>query len=277
MLPAALDYASRGWQIFPLKPRAKEPATRRGFYDATTNPATLCRWFERYPYNIGVRTGTISGIFVVDIDGDQGVAGLQHIEAKHGPLPPTLISITGRGNHFWFITVSPIPCSTAKIGAGIDVKADGGYVVLPPSIHPTGKAYQWVDPSIPPARAPEWLLHLARTAKPVPISERAQVLIRRPSNGQPSSYGLAALDAEIKILAATAPGSRNHALNRCAFRLFQLVAGGELDRDQVVDQLVDACHRNGLVQDDGLRSVRLTLRSAYRAGIVYPRSRNGAA
>ena len=76
---------------------------------------------------------------------------------------------------------------------------------------------------------------------------------------------------------AAPPGARNHALNRCSFRLFQLVAGGELDRAIVVDRLIDASHRNGLVKDDGLRSVMATIRSGAGAGLKFPRSRSGAA
>ena len=120
-LSNVLNYAARGWQVFPLKPQLKEPATARGFYDATNNPATLRRWFEKFPYNIGVRTGTASGVFVVDIDGDQGAASLRMLEAQHGALPATLISTTGKGAHYWFIADGPIPCSTGKLAAGIDV------------------------------------------------------------------------------------------------------------------------------------------------------------
>ena len=74
----------------------------------------------------------------------------------------------------------------------------------------------------------------------------------------------------------TPPGSRNHALNRAAFSLFQLVAGGELDRDEVIEHLIDACHRNGLVKDDGLPSVVATIHSGARAGMQHPRSRGAA-
>src|SRR5262245_43927396 len=77
VLQAALNYAARGWQAFPLKPRSKEPATKRGLHDATTNPETLRRWFGRgFPYNIGVRTGLASGVFVVDLDGAEGITNI---------------------------------------------------------------------------------------------------------------------------------------------------------------------------------------------------------
>ena len=123
-----------------------------------------------------------------------------------------------------------------------------------------------------------WLVRLAR-AKPVPtITERAVATIRSPDRtGPPGAYGLAALDGEVAALAAVAPGSRNHALNLASFRLFQLVAGGELDGDAVAERLVDACQCNGLIADDGLASVLATIRSGRCAGLQHPRRRRGAA
>ena len=202
---------------------------------------------------------------------------LRALEAQHGKLPATWISSTGRGWHVWLRYTAPIPSSTGRIAPSLDVKADGGYVVAPPSIHPSGRAYTWlVPPEGEPAEAPGWLVTLARKRPTPSISERAIASIRRP-NGKPDRYGAAALDREIAALAATAPGSRNAALNRASFCLFQLVAGGELDGRDVADRLVEACHRNGLVKDDGLRAVVATIRSGSRAGLQHPRSRSGAA
>ena len=114
-------------------------------------------------------------------------------------------------------------------------------------IHPNGKIYRWIGASIVPTNAPGWLFQLARK-KPAPtISERALSTIR-PRNGEPNAYGLAALDREIETLAGAPAGTRNGVLNCCSFRLFQLVAGGELDRVHVIERLIDACHRNGLIE-----------------------------
>jgi hypothetical protein len=114
------------------------------------------------------------------------------------------------------------------------------------------------------AVSPNWLIELFRR-KPS-ISERAVAAMTPPTDSSPGSwtkaYGSAALDREIAALAATAPGVRNHALNRTAFRLSQLVAGGELGDAEVFHGLIDACRRNGLIDDDGERSVRATIRSA---------------
>ena len=121
-----------------------------------------------------------------------------------------------------------------------------------------------------------WLVQIAR-AKPVPtITERALATIRPGSSNSttsPGAYGLAALNAEVAALAAVAPGSRNHALNLASFRLFQLVAGGELDGNVVADHLLAACHCNSLIADDGLASVLATIRSGRRAGLQCPRKR----
>jgi hypothetical protein len=93
MIGIVLDYAARGFQCFPVRPAAKEPATRNGFKDATANPATLRRWFNgAYSYNVGIRTGVPSGVFVLDVDGDQGASNLRELETFHGGLPSTLTS-----------------------------------------------------------------------------------------------------------------------------------------------------------------------------------------
>jgi hypothetical protein len=98
---AALDYAGRnGWSVFPLWPRSKKPACRRDYKDATTNPATIRRWWLAQDYNIGIATGLISGVWVFDVDGATGAATLGDLETKNGNLPATLISVTSAGPHF---------------------------------------------------------------------------------------------------------------------------------------------------------------------------------
>jgi hypothetical protein len=275
LLDAALIYATAGLAVFPCKPRDKVPATPRGFHDATTNPATIRRFWRITDGNIGMPTGAISGFWVLDIDpgGDEHI---QRLQDEHGPLPPTREVITGRGGrHLWFRYTKPIQSSASRVAEGIDVRADGAYVIVPPSTHENGRAYEWSGNSEAAlAIAPDWLVALTR--KRPSIAERAVASIKVP--GCPSeAYGNAALDAEIAALATTVPGSRNHALNRAAFCLYQLVGGGELDGKAVEQRLVGACGDNGLIADDGLRSVTATIRSGARAGLQYPRSRSGRA
>jgi putative DNA primase/helicase len=271
---AALAYAGQGFAVFPCGVRSKDPVVARGFYSATCNPQTIQRLWRQADRNVAIRTGMASALWVLDIDGHAGEASMQAIEAQHGALPPTRQVVTGKGHHLWFICDSPIPCSASRVGPNIDVRGDSGYIIAPPSVHPSGHVYTFVDPTIAIATAPGWLVDLAQKRK---ISERAVASMRssRPSQ-LPGVYGQAALDREADALANVPPGARNDSLNLAAFRLFQLVAGGELDRDQVAERLIDACHRNGLVRDDGLQSVHKTVRSGYRAGMQHPRSRGAA-
>jgi hypothetical protein len=271
-LATALDYAARGFAVFPCWPQSKAPACRRGFKDATTNPATVRRWWIARPdYNVAFATGITSGVWVLDIDGSIGAVALADLEAKHGPLPSTLCSITASGTHFWFRADGSIPSSVARIAAGLDVRADGSCVLAPPSVHPDGPVYRWTNDR-PPAPAPEWLIRLTRKPAPTPITSQ----IRRPCHAD--AYVRAALDAEIGALAHTPPGARNHALNRASFCLHQLVAGGELDANEVRARLVEAATINGLMTDpaDGPRSVERTIASGAHAGLMHPRSRRGA-
>ena len=258
--------------MFPLNPRTKKPATKRGFYDATTNPETIRRFWRVTDRNIGIATGAMSGFWILDID-PGGEDHLGRLEAEHGKLPPTRNVITGSGGrHLWFKYTEPMQCSAGRVAPQIDVRGDLGYCVSPPSIHENGRRYEWLtDPAAPVAVAPEWLIALTR--KKPPISERARK--QPPHSSFRGAYGAAALDAEVAALAAAVPGTRNVALNRASFVLFQLVAGGELDADVVEDRLVQACHVNGLIADDGLRSVKKTIASGAQAGIRHPRGRSG--
>jgi hypothetical protein len=258
LIDAALAYAAAGLPVFPCVPRGKRPAIPRGFLAATTNPETIRRYWRLADRNIGIPTGSISGFWILDIDQPDGESSLRALEAKHGPLPATVEAITGSGGrHLWFRYTCAIQSTAARIAPGIDTRGDGGFVIAPPSIHESGRAYAWSVDSVTRRK----------------ISERALDSIAIRHSTDLSAYGRAALEREIAALAATAPGARNNALNVTAFRLFQLVAGGELDGHEVTERLVDASHRNGLVKDDGLRSVVLTIRSGSRAGLQSPRSR----
>jgi hypothetical protein len=278
-LGAALTYARSGLRVFPLEAGGKKPALRGGFHAATTNPETIKRLWRISDRNIGIPTGQISGIWVLDIDhNDHGGAGSLHVlEAEHGRLPGTRTVLTPRGGrHLWFRYTEPIPTTAGKIAPHVDTRGDGGYVVAPPSIGVNGRAYEWVgDFEHDLALAPDWLIDLARR-KPT-ISDRAVSAIRRPTESSSNRYGAVALEREVIALEATPAGQRNDALNRAAFRLFQLVSGGELNGEHVVEHLVGSCHRNGLIADDGERAVRAAIRSAANAGLKFPRARKGAA
>jgi Bifunctional DNA primase/polymerase, N-terminal len=272
LFAAALDYASRGLPVFPCMPRGKMPAVARGFRAATTNPATIRRYWTDPERNIGIPTGMPSGLWVLDIDGVEGEASLSALEAEHGAIPKTRVSTTSRGRHVWFACHEPIPSNAGRIGPRLDVRGDGGYLIAPPSVHSSGHCYAFRgDPWQELAAAPQWLIDAAGARPERTITERAVAMIHPPC--ATGAYGNAALRTEIAALAATPPGFRNQALNRAAFNLFQLVAGGELSEAEVIEALEQACEVNGLARDDGWGSVRATIRSGRRAGMQYPRSR----
>jgi len=265
---AARAYARRGWLVFPCVPGGKTPATPNGFYAATTNPATIARWWGANPaYNIGVRCGAGSRLWVVDLDGP-GADVLRCLIDANSPLPATLIAATASGRHLYFGADRDLPSTAGKIGQGVDTRGRGGYVIAPPSVHSSGAVYRWVT-DLAPAAPPDWLIKLATRPTVIINSER------RPWSAPISAdaYGRAALASEIEILATTRPGSRNHQLNASAFSLSQLVAGGVLSASAVSAGLINGCERNGLWAEDGPKQCRATIASGAKTGLQHPRGR----
>lgn len=183
---AALWYAERyGFAVFPCHwiesgsrcscgdagcaSPAKHPLTEHGCKDATKDPPQLRSWWKRWPEaNAAIATGLVSGVLLLDIDPRHaGDTSLAELEAKHGKLPGTPRVLTGGGGaHIWFKYPddTPIPNSAGRLGSGIDVRGDGGYVIAPPSVHASGNLYRWeisarID-ELPLAEVPRWLLRL---------------------------------------------------------------------------------------------------------------------
>jgi hypothetical protein len=191
----ALALARRGLAVFPCQPRGKEPACQNGFKDGTTDVARINAWWSAYPdLNIAIATGAPSGIFVVDVDDDKdGEASLCALEAEHGALPPTVEAITGNGRHLYFRVGDhgSIACSAGAIGKGIDTRGAGGYVIVPPSVHPSGRRYAWsVDSAAEFADAPEWIYKRVGDSEPrqgKPLEHWHCELTRRIHNGERNS------------------------------------------------------------------------------------------
>lgn len=148
MLALALEYAGYGWHVFPLI--TKEPDGRlapHGFKDATTDEATIRKWWSKQQRaNIGVATGHVSGILVVDVDprhgGDEGLAQIEKEFGSFDDVPCVLTG--GGGKHFYFrMPDKKIRCSAGMVAPGVDIKGDGGYVVAAGSLHESGTRYHW--------------------------------------------------------------------------------------------------------------------------------------
>jgi hypothetical protein len=160
---AAIAYATRGFAVFPCVPRGKVPATCHGCRDATKDVAQIAgQWRENPNYNVAVATGPISGVFVLDVDGADAEASLRKLEERYEVLPETVESITPRCRHLFFkCGNSAVRNSAGGLAPGLDIRGDGGYVVLPPSMHPSGRRYIWsVDSADHFAEAPTWLCYL---------------------------------------------------------------------------------------------------------------------
>jgi hypothetical protein len=161
MVRSALALATKKrLPVFPCQPRDKPPAVANGVKAATTDAEIIQQWWRQLPEaNIGIATGARSGIFILDVDGVDAEAELRKLEAQHGALPATVEVITARGRHAWFkMPAAPIRNSAGKLGPGLDIRATGGYVLAPPSVHLTGRRYEWsVDCASAIASAPSWL------------------------------------------------------------------------------------------------------------------------
>jgi hypothetical protein len=159
---AALKLAERGLRVFPCVERGKEPLIHDNLKRATTDPNVIKGWWSSRPYNIGIATGDGSGIWVLDVDGDEGEETLRHLESELGILPPGVEVVTGAGRHLYFRWPTGIEIRNTQCRLdlpGLDVRGNGGYVLAPPSVHPSGRTYCWsVDSADAFNDAPDWLI-----------------------------------------------------------------------------------------------------------------------
>jgi hypothetical protein len=269
LLASALGYAERGWAVFPCRPRGKEPIIQGGFKSATTDPEQIRQWWEETPKaNIGVAVP--AGVIVVDIDPKAGGSeALEEIrDSVDGELPATLACRTGSGGgHLWFTTDEELKQGAGILGPGLDTRIHGkGYVLVPPSVHPCGKPYRWKDArfaSWSPVPLPEWLAsRLRRNGK-----KKTSTFDLPPAEGT-RAYGEAALEAEVQAVTGAPEGMRNDRLNKAAYALGQLVAGGELDAGMTEAGLLKAARAAGLSDREAAR----TIGSGLQAGAETPRS-----
>lgn len=188
MFDAALEYARRRVPIFPVhsvteegqctcgktvcKSIGKHPRTEHGPKDATCDEQKIRCWYTRWPTaGIALPTGSASLVLVLDVDprhgGDESLAALEY---KYGELPATRESRTGGGGRHLFFRArghETVRNSAGRLGPGLDVRGEGGYVVLPPSSHSLGNRYQWAtETDLVPL--PEWIADLAKKSATQP-------------------------------------------------------------------------------------------------------------
>jgi hypothetical protein len=192
-----VQYARQGWRVFPLRPRGKQPVIDGGFHKATADQATVEAWWTRWPgANIACAPGP-SGFVVIDVDGVEGEALAQSLGLL---AEPTLEVATGRngGRHRWYRHPGGHIGNTG-LGKGLDVRADAGYAILPPSIHPSGQTYRWLGK-----------LEEVATLPPVIVARLQAAKANGASTGTPAR--------DIPLLEAIPEGQRNASLTSFAGR-----------------------------------------------------------
>lgn len=249
MLSAALAQAVAGVPVFPCNPSTKAPLVEGGFQSATTDEDVIRRWWEKWPSAmIGMPTGAVTGIFVLDIDikdGYSGFVSLFTVEGTYQSLPVTkTVTTPSRGEHRYFKYPADIEvkCSTSKVGRCLDIRGQSGYVIIPPSRNAAGKCYEESPADI--ADAPDWLINL--------------ILGRGIS-----SFEKKVRNATTNIRQAES-GTRNETLNREAFQIALAIGDGEGEVLVAHSALSAAAAEIGLDATE----IERTLRSAFSAGLA---------
>jgi hypothetical protein len=254
---AALELAGQGVRVFPCG-ADKSPRTPNGFHDATTNAEAIESWTWDGMIGAGIAPGT----FVLDVDPrNGGDKTLALFKGEGKTLPPTRTVKTKSGGWHHHFTFPEGVALRGKLGPGVDIKKAGkGYVITPPS-----PGYKLANDTVP-VQAPDWLLEEIVVPEVMDGSDEASEPKYFPwEEGTP--YGLAALEREMGRLATSAEGDRNNALNKAAFAMAQLAAGGEISRKRVFNDLANVAPRLGL----DVPEAKATIESGWKAGMAVPR------
>ena len=213
---AALKLGNRGFRVFPIQPQGKKPLVKKWQKIATTDAEMITSWWQRWPNaNIGIACGRESGLWVLDRDGDVGNRSYERYKCK--PLEQTLQVRTGKGIHHYIVWPSegaPIRNSAGRLGEGLDVRGEGGYVVAPPSVHPSGARYEWINAGAklqawtPPKPNGKYTAQLASMAATAADAEPAAPVLARIPAGERND-----------ALAAEAGAMRARGLNEKVIRV----------------------------------------------------------
>lgn len=281
-LTLALSYNDQGLPVFPCRSHAEEnvdqatgeiitlgektPLTPNGFKGATVNRPLIQRMWARFPdAAVGLPTGEKTGFFALDIDnkpgGANGFLWLDEMEAEHGPLPDTArVTSPNGGLHIYYKYVVGTR-NRGALGAGVDIRSEGGYVLAAGSTMANGRSYKWVTDTRDIADAPSWLLDLLL---PKSAPTHTQYSLSSATN---NAYVDAAVDRELADLAGAPMGTRNNALNDAAFSIGTIVGAGALGEAEARALLQDVARGWGR---DWSRCCK-TIENGLKAGILNPR------
>ena len=260
-----------GWQKHPI-----------------TTEVMLRAFLARYPrMGLGLVTGRVSRVLVIDVDGAEGEVTLAELERRYGPLPKGPEVRTARGRHLYFevpenvLIKGTVGEKGRGLGRGLDVRCEGNYVVLPPSVHVTGHVYGWTEGTHPGMLtmpgAPEWLVTWLtlgpprRESTPPPPPPSLSTLRAARSGGSESRgerWSQGALEAECELVRSAPEGTRNATLNRAAFKLATIE---RLDLGEAGRALLEAARVAGLSEFEA----RKTIRSGFEGARANGHARSG--
>lgn len=277
----------------PLNSAGKRPLSGKWQAAPRESLETALRWAAAG--NVGLRTGAASGgLLVIDLD----VAKPEYSEAivKALALPLTITAVTGGGGYHLYFQIPAglaLGNTSGKLAPAVDTRGDGGQVVYPGSVHlGTGRPYGWMHGRSPAdvgvAALPANVLSILQAPKqnfprlaqpaaaapgqPAATSPAAGIPGQPPADAtRQERYGNAAIARQMAAVSAAPAGGRGTALNAAAFALGQLVGGGVLTADQVMNGLLACCVANGLVAKDGRADVEYHIQHSLDAGIADPR------
>ena len=257
----------RGWALTRL--RGKRPIQKGWSKAPKPRRSTVERWALQG--NVGLRTGSVSGIVVIDDDTDDGI-GVAAFK-----LPKTVTVITGSGKrHYYYNYVAGLRNSVSKLADGVDIRADGGQVVFVGSVHPTtGEQYRWAPGRSPkdvpvaelPANVLQQLQHEDAEASHAPGAE--EDASAQGSDEALRRYADGARRRAVEAVALAPEGQRNEVLNKQAFLLGRFVGAGLLDRDVCEKELGAGAAGAGLGEEE----IKATLKSGLDAGTEDPHDR----
>lgn len=272
---ATRAYIKLGLSVIPLigKKPGIESWTRNQHKAATE--VDLAAWKNiNALQNVGIICGSVSRNLVV-LDGD-GLAACALFEEKWPDMAATFTVATGSGagRHYYFIAETMPPTTRAmslEVGGNLELRCNGTYVVAAPSIHPETQNPYTVSVKRPVLSIPDFteFINWLNSIKPHPRQQgAASAAPPSPKVKDNSRWAAAALESELRALLAAPVGSRNVALNRCAYNLGQIVGDGLLAEYQVEAALVAIGYASGLDESE----IASTVRSGISAGKRNPRS-----
>ncbi len=284
LLTAALSYAAAGIPVLPLHtptvgggcscsrpdcdrpgkhPRWHRDLITDGLRHASTDPARLRAWWQRWPEaNVGLRTGVMHD--VCDIDGADGLQQVLDLLGERTMAGPAVR--TGSGGWHVYLAATGLT-NRVRLLPAVDWRGVGGYVVAPPSLHASGQRYRWLRGrgfSLPLPVCPAVLRRVVAGEPDQPTHATSGAAVRHLSR-----YASAALAGEVDRVSSAVEGERNDTLNRSAFRLGQLVAVHLLPEAEVIRELTSAALIAGLSPAETARTIRSGLGAGRRQPRLY--------